>query len=130
MESTMNTVTFQVPVTRLRGEYVTVTIDESRVREYAAHGIKQVVNDRASGIKRKDFADDESYVTEVMETCQAQADRISDGDHRLAGERGPRKPTPKDLAVILGALSDDELSALGVTRDAANALAKLVAAAQ
>jgi len=111
----MSTTTFHIPVTRLPGDFVRVEIDTDRVYDYAKHGIKQVINDRTSGIVRKDFDTEEEWAAEVTRVVVEQATRVSAGIHRLMGERGPRRaPTPKELAAKLGGLDDATLASLGI----------------
>jgi len=111
-----DSVSFNIPVTRLPGESVTVTIDESRVYEYARHGIKQIVNDSASGMKLSGEpwnGDRDSWEAAVMARVTETADRVSKGDHKLAGVRAPKKKlTPRDLAGLVEGLDSTMFDAL------------------
>ena len=113
--------TFDVPVAKCDNATLRVTLDDAGLREMAAHGLKQRINDATAGVKLADFAMTEgdvrrtdqemreAFVDTAWERASKVADRIN------AGEFGKRvSADPKKAAIVRGI---NEAMAQGVTLD-------------
>lgn len=114
------TFTFDVPVAKCDNATLRVTLDDAGLREMAAHGLKQRINDATAGVKFSDFHMDgerrrtesevlEAYHDEAWARASKVAARIN------AGEFGKRvSADPKKAAIVRGI---NEVLAQGVTLD-------------
>ena len=68
---------FDVPVAKCDNQTLRVTLDDDGLREMAAHGLKQRINDATAGVKRGQEYD---FETEAWARASKVADRINAGE--------------------------------------------------